>query len=332
MIHIFQGKTMRQKLLVVLLACIAQLLISQSSGAFPDRPVRLVVSSPPGGPPDIMARLLTDKMAASLGQPVVVENRAGGAGGLIAAKSILAAEPDGYTLLMGSTSTLLTAPLMYKNAGYSAATFAPVAGVSETAELLAVHPSVAARSVAELVSLAKAQPGALRFSSAGTGSLPHLEGELLKVRAHIDMVHVPYRGGGPALVGLLGNEVQVLFSALTQMLPYVRDNRLRGLAVTSGTRSQLAPDLPTMVESGFDQFITASVNFIVAPPGTPLAVRQRLSEAVAATLASAQVREAFARIGAKAEPASPEQLAAYLAQQQVRWAKIVNATGISVDE
>jgi tripartite-type tricarboxylate transporter receptor subunit TctC len=332
MIHIFQGKTMRRRLLVVLLACIAQLLISQSSGAFPDRPVRLVVSSPPGGPPDIMARLLTDKMAAALGQPVVVENRAGGAGGLIAAKSILAAEPDGYTLLMGSTSTLLTAPLMYKNAGYSAATFAPVAGVSETAELLAVHPSVAARSVAELVSLAKAQPGALRFSSAGTGSLPHLEGELLKVRAHIDMVHVPYRGGGPALVGLLGNEVQVLFSALTQMLPYVRDNRLRGLAVTSGTRSELAPDLPTMVESGFDQFITASVNFIVAPPGTPLAVRQRLSEAVAATLASAQVREAFARIGAKAEPASPEQLAAYLAQQQVRWAKIVNATGISVDE
>jgi tripartite-type tricarboxylate transporter receptor subunit TctC len=332
MIHIFQGETMRRKLLVVLLACIAQLLISQSSGAFPDRPVRLVVSSPPGGPPDIMARLLTDKMAAALGQPVVVENRAGGAGGLIAAKSILAAEPDGYTLLMGSTSTLLTAPLMYKNAGYSAATFAPVAGISETAELLAVHPSVAARSVAELVSLAKAQPGALRFSSAGTGSLPHLEGELLKVRAHIDMVHVPYRGGGPALVGLLGNEVQVLFSALTQMLPYVRDNRLRGLAVTSGSRSELAPDLPTMVESGFDQFITASVNFIVAPPGTPLAVRQRLSEAVAATLASAQVREAFARIGAKAEPASPEQLAAYLAQQQVRWAKIVNATGISVDE
>jgi tripartite-type tricarboxylate transporter receptor subunit TctC len=308
------------------------LSIPQGAKAFADRPIKLVVSSPPGGPPDIMARLLTDKMAAALGQPVVVENRAGGAGGLIAAKSVIAAEPDGYTVMMGSTSTLLTAPLIYKNAGYTAETFAPVAGVSETAEVLAVHPSVAARSVAELVSLAKSQPGQLRFGSAGTGSLPHLEGELLKVRAHIDMVHVPYRGGGPALVGLLGNEVQIFFSALTQMLPYIRDDRLRGLAVTSGTRDKLAPEIPTMVESGFDQFITASVNFIVAPPGTPLSARQRLSEAVASALASADVKETFAKIGAKAEPATPEQLSAYLAQQQVRWAKIVAATGISVGE
>src|SRR4029077_7676214 len=143
--------------------------------------------------------------------------------------------------------------------------------------------------------------------SAGSGSLPHLDGELLKVRAHIDMVHVPYRGGGPAMVGLLGGEVQVFFSALTQMLPYIRDDRVRGLAVTSGSRSELAPELPTMVESGFDQFVTASVNFIVAPPGPPLSVRQRLSEAVASALASAEVMQAFARIGAKAEPASPEQ-------------------------
>jgi tripartite-type tricarboxylate transporter receptor subunit TctC len=323
---------MSQKILTALLACLVLLSVSPGAQAFPDRPIKLVVSSPPGGPPDIMARLLTDKMVAALGQPVVVENRAGGAGGLIAAKSVIAAEPDGYTVMMGSTSTLLTAPLIYKNAGYSAATFAPVAGVSETAEVLAVNTSVTAHSVAELVDLAKSQPGKLRFGSAGTGSLPHLEGELLKVRAHIDMVHVPYRGGGPALVGLLGNEVQVFFSALTQMLPYIRDDRLRGLAVTSGTRDELAPEIPTMVESGFDQFVTASVNFIVAPPGTPLSARQRLSEAVASALASAEVKETFAKIGAKAEPATPEQLTSYLAQQQLRWAKIVAATGISVDE
>ena len=323
---------MKQKIVTAFLACILQLSIFHGAQAFPDRPVKLVVSSPPGGPPDIMARLLTDKMAAALGQPVIIENRAGGAGGLIAAKSVIAAEPDGYTVMMGSTSTLLTAPLIYKNAGYSAQTFTPVAGVSEAAEILAVNPSVAAHTVAELVSLAKSQPGALRFGSAGTGSLPHLEGELLKVRAHIDMIHVPYRGGGPALVGLLGGEIQVFFSALTQLLPYIRDDRLRGLAVTSGTRSELAPELPTMVESGFDQFVTASVNFIVAPPGTPLSVRQRLSDAVASALASAEVKDAFAKIGAKAEPASPEQLSSYLAQQQLRWAKIVEATGISVDE
>lgn len=323
---------MKEKIVIALLACAVQLAILHGAQAFPDRPIKLVVSSPPGGPPDIMARLLTDKMAAALGQPVVVENRAGGAGGLIAAKSVIAAEPDGYTVMMGSTSTLLTAPLIYKNAGYTAATFAPVAGVSETAEVLAVNPTITARSVAELVSLVKAQPGKLRFGSAGTGSLPHLEGELLKVRAQIDMVHVPYRGGGPALVGLLGNEVQVFFSALTQMLPYIRDDRLHGLAVTSGSRDALAPEIPTMVESGFDQFVTASVNFIVAPPGTPLSARQRISEAVASALASTEVKDTFAKIGAKAEPASPEQLTSYLAQQQLRWGKIVAATGISVDE
>ena len=323
---------MTGRIVTALLACIAQLAILQGARAFPDRPIKLVVSSPPGGPPDIMARLLTDKMAAALGQPVVVENRAGGAGGLIAAKSVIAAEPDGYTVMMGSTSTLLTAPLIYKNAGYNAATFAPVAGVSETAEVFAVNPSITARSVAELVSLAKAQPGKLRFGSAGTGSLPHLEGELLKVRAQIDMVHVPYRGGGPAVVGLLGNEVQVFFSALTQMLPYIRDDRLRGLAVTSGSRDVLAPEIPTMVESGFDQFVTASVNFIVAPPGTPLSARQRISDAVTSALASAEVKDTFAKIGAKAEPATPDQLTSYLAQQQLRWGKIVSATGISVDE
>jgi tripartite-type tricarboxylate transporter receptor subunit TctC len=208
-----------------------------------------------------MARLLTDKMGIALGQPVIVENRAGGAAGMIGAKAVLGAEPDGYTLLMGSTSTLMIAPLIYKNAGYEAKSFAPVAGLSESAELLAVNPTVTAKTVAELVRLAKAEPGVLRYGSAGIGSLPHLEGELLKARAYIDMVHVPYRGGGPALLGLLGGEVQIFFSTVTQMLPYVRDGRLGGLAVTSANRSALAPDIPTMQESGFDQFVTAIDQF-----------------------------------------------------------------------
>jgi len=323
---------MKRKLLSAVLLCMAPVfLIFQSAQAFPDRPVKIVVSSPPGGPPDIIARLLTDQMSAALGQPVIVENRAGGAGGMIGAKSVITADPDGYTLFMGSTSTLLTAPLIYKDAGYNAQSFAPVAGLSESAEVLTVSPTVAANSVAELVSLAKSQPGTLRFGSAGVGSLPHLEGELLKARAHIDMVHVPYRGGGPALVGLLGGEVQVFFSAVTQMLPYIRDGRLRGLAVTTATRSSLAPEIPTMQESGFDQFVTSSINFIVAPPGTPLDVRHRLSDAVAHALASAQVKDTFAKIGATEVPASPEELTAYLAQQQLRWSKIVETTHISAE-
>ena len=321
---------MKRKMLAALLVCLAQLLILQSVQAFPDRPIKLVVASPAGGPPDIMARLLTDQMGAALGQPVIVENRTGGAGGMIGAKSVITADPDGYTLLMGSTSTLLTAPLIYKDAGYNAQSFAPVAGISESAEVLTVGPSVA-NSVAELLGLARSRPGTLRYGSAGIGSLPHLEGELLKAHAHIDMIHIPYRGGGPALVGLLGGEVQAFFSTATQMLPYIRDGRLHGLAVTSATRSALAPDIPTMQESGFDQFVTASVNFIVAPPGTPMAITQRLSEAVADALASDEVKDTFAKIGATARPATPEQLSSYLAQQQLRWAKIVETTQISAE-
>jgi tripartite-type tricarboxylate transporter receptor subunit TctC len=322
---------MKQKIVTALLVVAAHLLVFQSAQAFPDRPIKLVVPSPAGGPPDQIARLLSDKMAAVLGQPVIVENRTGGAGGIIGAKSVATAEPDGYTLFMGSTSSVLIAPLIYKNAGYTAATFAPVARVAESAEMVALHPSVPANTVSELVRLAKSQPGALSYGSAGVGTLPHLEGEFLKTAAQIEMVHIPYRGGGQALTGLLGGEIQVLFSTLVQILPHVRDGRLKGLAVTSETRSPLAPDLPTMVESGFDQLITTSVNVIVAPPGTPLAIRRQINQAAAAALASTEVQKAFATLGAEARPASPEEVASYLAEAQQRWSRLIATARISID-
>jgi tripartite-type tricarboxylate transporter receptor subunit TctC len=321
---------MKLKILHILAALIAHLPALQGAQAFPDRPIKLVVPSPAGGPPDVMARLISDRMAAALGQPVIVENR-GGAGGTIGARSVLAAEPDGYTLLMGSTSTLLIAPSIYKNAGYHAGSFAPVARVADSTEVLALHPSVPARSVAELIALAKSQPGALNFGSAGNGTLPHLEGELLKANAGIDMNHVPYRGGGLALTGLLGGQVQVLFSTLTQMLPNIRDGRVRGLAVTSQTRSKLAPDIPTMVESGFDRFIVTSITAVVAPPGTPVDIRQRLNKAVVGALAAEEVEQSLSRMGGEPRPASPEELAAFLADQQQYWARIVRETRVSVD-
>jgi tripartite-type tricarboxylate transporter receptor subunit TctC len=321
---------MKQTMVTVFVVLIAHLLVFQNAQAFPDRPIKLVVPSPAGGPPDVMARLLSDKMAAILGQPVIVDNR-GGAGGTIGARSVLAAEPDGYTLLMGSTSTLLVAPSIYKNAGYHAGSFAPVARVADSTEVLAVHPSVPASSVAELVGVAKSRPGALNFGSAGVGTLPHIEGELLKARAQIDMNHVPYRGGGLALTGLLGGQIQVLFSTLTQMLPNVREGRVRGLAVTSAARSKLAPDIPTMVESGFDQFVVTSITAIVAPPGTPIDIRRRLNQAVAGALASEGVERALSRTGGEARPASLEELASFLAGEQQRWARIIEATGVSVD-
>ncbi len=274
-----------KKMLTILVAVVAQALVLQSAQAFPDRPIKLVVPSPAGGPPDQIARLISDKMAAALGQPVIVENRTGGAGGSIGAKSVATAEPDGHTLFMGSTSSVLIAPLIYKNAGYTAATFAPVALVAESSEML----------------------------------------------ARIDMVHVPYRGGGQALTGLLGGEVQVLFSTLVQILPHVRDGRLKGLAVTGETRSPLAPDVPTMVESGFDQLVTTSVNVIVAPPGTPLAIRRQINQAAAAALASTEVQQAFARLGYEARGASPEDVASYLAEAQQRWSRLIETARLSID-
>ena len=322
---------MQQKTLAVLVALISPLFVFQSVQAYPDRPIKLVVPSPAGGPPDQIARLLSDKMAAALGQPVIVENRTGGAGGIIGAKSVAMAEPDGYTLFMGSTSSVLIAPLIYRNAGYTAATFAPIARVAETTEMLALHPSVPANSISELVTLAKSRPGALSYGSAGVGTLPHLESEFLKTAANIEMVHVPYRGGGQALTGLLGGEVQVLFSTLVQILPQVREGRVRGLAVTSERRSPLAPDLATMVESGFDQFITTSVNVIVAPPGTSLTIRRQINQAAAAALASTEVQQAFATLGAEARPASPEEVASYLAEAQQRWSRLIERARISID-
>jgi tripartite-type tricarboxylate transporter receptor subunit TctC len=306
------------------------LLLAPLAQAYPDRPIKLVVPSTAGSPPDMIARLLSDKIGAALGQPVIVENKPG-AGGTIGAKAVTTAEPDGHTLMVGSTSNLLIAPLVYKNAGYDAGTFAPVARVSDSIEVLAVHPSVPTHSLAELIALAKSQPGTLNYGSAGIGTLPHIEGELLNTRAGIDIRHVPYRGGGQALTALVAGEIHVLFSTLTQMLPYVREGRLRGLAVTSETRSALAPDIPTMVESGFDQFVTTSITLIVAPAGTPLAIRQQVNEAVAGALTSPEVQQAFSSIGAEARLASPEEVAAFVRREQQRWSRIIESTGISAD-
>jgi tripartite-type tricarboxylate transporter receptor subunit TctC len=322
---------MKRKIIAVLAALAAIALGSHSAAAFPDRPIRLVVPSPAGGPPDIIARLLSDKLASALGQPVIVENRTGGAGGVIGARSVATAEPDGHTLLLASTSSVVIAPLIYKNVGYSATSFAPIARLTASSEMLVLHPSVSAKSVSDLVSLAKTKPGALSYGSSGVGTLPHLEGEILKSLAKIDMLHVPYRGGGQAVTGLLGGEVQLIFSALTQLLPYVRDGRLRGLAVTSEARSELAPEIPTLVESGFDQFVTTSVTVMVAPPGTPLPIRQQINDAVRSALASAEVVQALTRLGAEARPAPPEEATSFLVREQQRWTRLIEAARISLD-
>ena len=321
---------MKQKMLAVFVLLIAHLPAFQSAQAFPDRPIKLVVASPAGGPPDVMARLLSDKMAANLGQPVIVENRSG-AGGTIGARSVLAAEPDGYTLLMGSTSTLLIAPAVYKNAGYHAGTFAPVARIADSSEVLAVHPSVPAKSVAELIAVAKSRPGALNFASAGIGTLPHLEGELLKARAQIDMNHVPYRGGGQALTGLLAGEIQVLFSTLTQMLPYIRDGQLRGLAVTSAARSPLAPDIPTLAEAGVPGIDVTSWYGLLAPRATPKPVIDAIFAVTSDILASREVQQKLEAQGLSVSIEPPQVFADRIRRETATWRELIRQRNITAN-
>ena len=315
---------MKQKIVAALLACVAQLLIAHGALAagFPDRPVKLVVPTPPGGPPDIMARLLTDKMSAALGQPVIVENRAGGAAGMIGAKSVLGADADGYTLLMGSTSTLMIAPLIYKNAGYGPESFAPVAGLAESTELLTVSPSIAAHSAAELVSLAKSEPGKLRFGSAGVGSLPHLEGELLKARAHIDIVHVPYRGTVAVLPDLISGRVVMMIDGVPAETKNIQNGVVRALAVTTATRSPSIPDVPTMREVGLDYEVPFWTG-LYAPIRTPQAIIDKLTAAANQAMHDPAVTKRLGDIGTEGVGSSPAVLDAATREQFALYRKIV---------
>ena len=317
----------------IALAALLALSASASHGQdrYPNRPVKIIVPTPAGGPVDVVARLTAQYLSGTIGQSVVVDNRPG-AGNTLGSKEAARAEPDGYTLLYSSVSGLILSPLIQKDPGYDPITsFAPIAPVGTGTTILVVHPSFPAKTVQELVAYAKANPGKVNFSSGGVGVLPHMIGEMFKSRAGIDIVHVPYRGGGQALTGLIAGEVQVLFSTLVQILPHVREGRLKGLAVTSATRSALAPELPTMVESGYDQLVTTSVSLIVAPPGTPLAIREQINKATAAALDTPEVKQVFSNLGAEAKIASPDDVSAYLADAEKRWSGFIAASKLSIE-
>jgi len=297
--------------------------------SYPTRAVRVIVPFAPGGGTDFIARVVTQKLSESWRQPVIVDNRPGGTT-IVGAEIVARAPPDGYTLLVTPIPFSIV-PSLAKLSYDPLKDFEHIALFNTAPLIFIVNPNVPAKSVRDLVALAKVKPGALNFGSAGIGTLPHIEGELLKARAQIDMNHVPYRGGGLALTGLLGGQIQVLFTTVTQMLPNVREGRVRGLAIAGAARSKLAPDLPTMAESGLDQFVVTSITVIVAPPGTPIDIRRRLNQAVVAALASAEVQRALSTSGGEARPSSPEDTASWLAGEQQRWARIIEATKVSVD-
>jgi tripartite-type tricarboxylate transporter receptor subunit TctC len=298
---------------------------------YPAKPIRLIVPFPPGGPADALARLVGEKMAASLGKAVVVENRPG-AGGNIGMEVGAKAAPDGYTLVLAPAGNLTVNPSLYRSMPYDVGRdFAPITVLATVPNILVVHPSVAAKTVTQLVQYAKAHPGELNFSSPGNGSGAHLAGELLKSMAAVDMTHVPFNGIAPAVTAVLGGQVQAMFAGAPSVLQHVKSGKLRALGVASLARVAAAPDLPTLAESGFPGFDVTSWYGIVAPAGTPSQVIDRLQSEMTKALKEPDVRENLAGMGAEPVGNTPAEFAATIRSETAKWSKIVKDAKITAE-
>jgi tripartite-type tricarboxylate transporter receptor subunit TctC len=296
---------------------------------FPNRSVRLVVPFAAGGSSDTVSRLLANKMTASLGQPVVVENRPG-AGGNIGADSVAKSKPDGYTLLFAAGSFAINTALYSKLPYDPVKDFEPVSLICTVTGILVAHPSVPVKNVDELIALARSQPGRVNFASAGSGTVPHLAGELFKARAKLDITHVPYKGSGPALTDLIGGQVQIMFANMPGTMQHVRTGRLRVLAVANEKRSPLLPDIPAIAES-IPGFKAATWFGVFAPAGTPALIVARLNEEFTKALATPEVLEHMKLEGAEPIGGPPERLREFLRSEIEMWTPVVRASGAKAD-
>jgi len=298
---------------------------------FPSKPVKLLIGFPAGGPLDAHARLLADKLAAQLGQPVVIDYKAG-AGGTVGAEAVARSEPDGYTLLMANTGTMVINPAIYSRLSYQTLKdFAPVARTAQQPLALLVNPAVPARSVAELVALAKAHPGQLNYGSAGNGGISHLVPEMFKRATGTFIVHIPYKGSAPAFTDLMAGQVQLMAESIPQAAQYVKAGKLRALAVTSGQRNPALPDVPTMIEAGVKGFDVVGFYGVLAPAGTPRPVLERLSAAFKAVLESPDLRSRMVQQGADPAFLGHEDFGRFLATELPRWAQAVKDSGAKLD-
>jgi tripartite-type tricarboxylate transporter receptor subunit TctC len=298
---------------------------------YPSRPVTVVVAFTPGGASDVLARILGRKFEQILGQPFVIDNRPG-AGGNVAAEAVAHAAPDGYTLLNGNNAILATNAALYKKINFDAqADFAPIGLIGSQANILVVNPALPARSLAELIALAKANPGKLNFASSGHGLAAHLAGELFKAEARIDLVHVPYKGAAPALQDVIAGHVQMMFATASSVVPHIKDGKVRPLAVTTLKRSSVLPDIPTIDELGIRNFDATTWHGLVAPSRTPGAVIETLHRALAATLDDAAVKKSLGDLGVDIIGGSPEDFAAYIRSEIPKWTAIVKASGATLD-
>ena len=310
------------------LSCGATSALAQ---AYPAKPVKIVVPFPPGGPTVVVGRMVASKLSDAFGQQFVVENRAG-AGGTVGSEAVSQAAPDGYTLLYGSTSTLAMAPGLYRKLAYDPKkSFAPVSLVTSGPLLVAVNAALPVNTLAQLIALAKEKPGALNYGSGGNATPPHLAAEMFKNLSGANLTHVPYKGGGPAMLATVGGEVQVIFESPVTLLQQIKAGRLRALAVTGLTRDTALPDVPTVAEAGLPAFQVSFWSGLVAPAGTPPEVVAALNAALRKSLATPDARDTLVKFGLAPSTNTPGEFAQFIDSEIARWDKAIQASGAKID-
>jgi tripartite-type tricarboxylate transporter receptor subunit TctC len=328
----FLAKRARRAALFGGIAALLVLAVPANAADYPSRPVMLVVAFPPGGPSDVLARIVGKKMEELLGAPFVIENRPG-AGGNIAADFVAHATADGYTLLMGNNSILATNESLYKKITYSPQKdFVPVTLIGTQANILVVNPAVPAHSLKELIALCKAQPGKINFASSGYGAAAHLAGELFKTEAHVDIVHVPYKGAAPALQDVVAGRDQMMFATAASVIGHIKAGQVKALAVTTLKRTAVLPDVPTMDEAGLKGFDASTWHGLVVPTGTPPEIVAKLHDAAVKALQDPGVQVSLGRLGVDIVGDTPEQFKAYIAAEIPKWTAIVKASGATMEK
>jgi tripartite-type tricarboxylate transporter receptor subunit TctC len=324
-------KLIRRLLQCALWAIAVLPLAAQAQSAWPQKPVKIVIGFPAGGPLDAHARLWSEQLSKILGQPVLIDYKAG-AGGSIGAEFVAKSAPDGYTLLLANTGTMVINPALYTKLPYDMGKdFAPVARTAEQPLALIVHPSVPANNLKEFVAYAKSKPGQLNYGSAGNGGISHLVPEMFKQATGIFMVHIPYRGSAPAFTDLMGGQVQFMAESIPQAAQYAKQGRVKALAVTSAKRNQALPDTPTVIEQGVKDFVVDGFYGVLAPAGTPKDVVAKLGAAFKQVLESAEIKNKMIAQGADPDFLGPEAFGKFIADELPKWAKAVKASGAKLD-
>lgn len=310
---------------------VAAAIAAPAHAAWPDRPITLIIPAAPGGTTDISARLIADKLAGKLGQQIIVENRAGAAG-IIGAQTLARAKPDGYTLLMGNIGPNAINYALYKTLPYQPADFAPVTLVISVPNVLVVNAASPVRSVADLQAQARRDPTQVSFGSSGSGQSPHLSGELFKQRAGVAGTHIPYKGAGPAVAALLGQQFTFMIDNLPSSMPYIQSGKLRALAVTSDQRLAELPDVPTMAEAGVRDMVVTAWFGLIAPAGTPPEVIDKLYAATRDVVRSPDISGRFKSMGGQAGGNTPAEFSAFIDQERARWKQIVDTAGLAQEQ